>query len=244
MVTQLKITSKKVLKPTLAKLEALYLAGNLRDFWQSFESEILCHKVKFPLLEFVAVELYRFVPPDEQLPLIDRLLSLDYEGGYVVIGKLLQQRLPLNRAESVEKAAACIVQGDKWYVCDIISERVFGYGLLHDFAETVVLLRPFLTHPNFWLQRSLGIATHYATKKGLPPAEVNQLFNLLLPLATAKQTDVKKGVGWAFKTIARTHPTLVQPRLEAILADTAVTLWCKKKLKMGLALAEQQSKKG
>lgn len=243
MVTQKKITSKKALQPHLAELKALYLADNLPEFWRSLEAELLCHRVKFPLLEFVAQELYRIVPPAEQPALINRLLNLNYEGGYVVIGKLLQERLILNRAESVEQAAACILQGDKWYVCDIISERVFGYGLLHDFTETLPLIRPLLTHPNYWLQRSVGIASHYATKKGLPPDEVDQLFNLLLPLATARQVDVKKGVGWAFKTIAKTHPGLVQPRLDAILADTAVNAWCKQKLKTGLAQAEKRATK-
>lgn len=242
MVGQTKITSKKAIQPSLKKLESLYQTGNRHDFWQLFETELLQQRVKFPLLEFVAQELYRFVPPNEQLALVDRLLSLDHEGGYVVIGKLLQERLPNNRSESVERAAACIVQGDKWYVCDIIGERVFGYGLLHDFAEMVALLRPFLTHPNFWLQRSVGIATHYATKKGLPSAEVSQLFNLLLPLATSNQTDVKKGVGWAFKTVAKFHPELVRPRLAGILADKDVNPWCKNKLKVGLAMAEERAR--
>ncbi|MAT98471.1 MAG: DNA alkylation repair protein [Anaerolineaceae bacterium] len=242
MVSQTKITSKKAIQPTLEKLEALYQTGNQDDFWQLFETELLQQRVKFPLLEFVAQALFSFVPPNEQLALIDRLLSLDYEGGYVIIGKLLQERLILNREEAVERAAACIVQGDKWYVCDIIGERVFGHGLLHGFAEMVGVIRPFLTHPNFWLQRSVGIATHYATKKGLPSDEVNQLFNLLLPLATSKQTDVKKGVGWAFKTIAKFYPELVRPQLQAILADKDVNPWCKNKLKVGLALAEERAR--
>ncbi len=239
MAIQKKITRKTDIKPIIHQAKASYLAGDRKHFWQTLELELLHHRVKFPLLEFVARELCCFVPPAEQLAIVDRLLALDYEGGYVIIGIILQERLPLNRPEAVQKAAHCIIEGNKWYVCDIISERVFGHGMLHDFEEVVGLIRPFLTHPNVWMQRSIGIATHYATKKGLRQEDVNHLFNLLLPLAASHQLHVKKGVGWAFKTIAKFHPELVRPRLDEILADTAVNAWCKNKLKMGLAKGKQ-----
>ncbi|MCP4418355.1 MAG: DNA alkylation repair protein [Chloroflexi bacterium] len=212
----------------------------MHDFWQMLEFEILRHRVKFPLLEFVARELFRFVPQAEQLGIVNKLLTMDYEGGYVIIGIILQERLAINKSESVQKAAVCIIEGNKWYVCDIISERVFGHGLLHDFSGVEGLLRPFLTHPNVWMQRAVGIATHYATKKGLRQEDVDRLFSLLLPLASSRQMHVKKGVGWAFKTIAKFHPELVRPRLDGVLADTAVTPWCKNKLKIGLAMADKR----
>ncbi len=90
------------------------------------------------------------------------------------------------------------------------------------------------------MQRAVGIATHYATKKGLRQEDVALLFNLLLPLAISRQMHVKKGVGWAFKTIAKFHPELVRPRLDGVLADTAVTPWCKNKLKIGLSMADKR----
>ena len=240
MTIQKKITRKTDIRPIIQQAGALYLAGDGDGFWQVLEVELLHHRVKFPLLEFVARELCDFVPPVEQLAIVDRLLALDYEGGYVVIGMILQERLAINKDEAVQKAADCIIQGNKWYVCDIISERVFGHGLLTNFDEVVALIRPFLTHPNVWMQRAAGIATHYATKKGLAQADVNRLFNLLLPLAASRELHVKKGVGWAFKTIAKFHPELVRPRLDEILGDTAVNPWCKNKLKIGLTMAEKR----
>ncbi len=56
--------------------------------------------------------------PDFGIALADRLLALDYEGGYVVIGIILQERLTINKRESMQKAADCIIAGNKWYMCD------------------------------------------------------------------------------------------------------------------------------
>ena len=233
------ITRKADLRPLIANLKTLYLAQDDAGFWQLLESEILQHRVKFPLLEFVARELVQFIPQDKQLDFTDTLVTKTYEGQYVILGIVLQERLVTDMAQSFAKAEEYIIYGDKWYACDIISERVFGVGLLQDFDTAVSHIQTNIAHPNPWIVRSAGIATHYATYKGLAKEKVVVLFEMLLPAAQSKDKNIKKGVGWAFKTIAKHHPDIVQPRLDTIQNDPAINNWCKQKLVIGLQTAQK-----
>ena len=235
------ISRKSDLKPVVAELETYYLAGNESDFWYLLETEILQHRVRFPLLEYVARELVQVMPAEAQLNFTDRLVTKPYQGEYVLLAIVLQERMAIHLSQSFSKAEEYIIMADKWYACDNISERVCGEGLLRDFATAVSLIRANTTHPNHWLVRSTGVATHYATKKGLAKENVATLFETLMPAAQTKDYFAKKGVGWAFKTIAKFHPDIVQPQLEAIQNDPTINSWCKQKLKIGLSMAQKRT---
>ena len=237
--SQKTITRKADLRPLISKLETLYLAQDDAGFWQLLEGEILQHRVKFPLLEFVARELVQFIPQDKQLAFTDTLVTKNYEGQYVILGIVLQERMPTEMTPSFTKAEEYMILGDKWYACDIISERVFGVALLQDFDTAVSHIQTNITHPNPWIVRSTGIATHYATYKGLAKENVVVLFETLMPAAQSKDKNIKKGIGWAFKTIAKHHPDIVQPQLDTIQNDPAINNWCKQKLVIGLQMAQK-----
>ena len=237
--TQKTITRKADIRPLIAKLETLYLDQDDAGFWQLLEGEILQHRVKFPLLEFVARELVQFIPQDKQLDFTDTLVTKTYEGQYVILGIVLQERMATQMTQSFAKAVDYMIQADVWYACDIISERVFGVGLLQDFDTAVSHIQANINHVNPWVVRSTGIATHYATYKGLAKEKVVVLFDMLMPAAQSKDKNIKKGVGWAFKTIAKHHPDIVKSRLDAIQNDPAINSWCKQKLVIGLQMAQK-----
>lgn len=231
------ITRKSDLRPIVGRLEEAYDHGDLSDFWAALETEILQHRVKFPLLEFVGKEIASFMPYQRLLDTADAIAAKGYEGGYVVAAIILQSQLDEDAPLMFQKACDIIMEGNEWYVCDIVGERVYGHGLLVGFESNWPLIRPYLDHPSTWMQRSVGVAAHYATKKGLPAEKVAILFEALMPLARRTDLHVKKGVGWAFKTIARFHSDMVLARWEEIEADPSVNSWCKEKIRTGLATA-------
>lgn len=69
---------------------------------------------------------------------------------------MLQLRLP--------KAVEYMVKGNEWCTCDIISERVFGVGLLENFDDALEKLSHYIGHGNKWIRRALGTAVHLAVK--------------------------------------------------------------------------------
>jgi hypothetical protein len=115
---------------------------------------ILKKKIRFPILEFIAAELYETIPKKEQLRLADKIIECDEIGGNVIAGFLLQLRLEKHFTESITKAVEYIIYGNKWYVCDIIGERVMGHALLTEPEKIMPLLNTFTKHEDKWMVRS------------------------------------------------------------------------------------------
>lgn len=203
-------------------------------FIDTFHKSILSQKVKFPLLEYCAEEIYKLLPSDTQIPFCDAIEKLKTEGGNVIIGKVLQLRLPHYFNQSLEKATEYISKADIWYVCDIIGERVFGYALLHYPLKTLPKYQKLSSHSTNWVVRSLGAGGHYAIKKGLEKKEVQQLFEVLLTMANTNDKEVRQGVGWAAKTTAKFHPDIIIDFEVEIENKNKVANWFRKKIEIGL----------
>ena len=233
------ITRKSDLLPLVEQITQLYQAEEYERSWDVLEQDILQHKVKFPLLEVVARQYSRIIPFDQQLSFLRRIAETDYEGGYVLIGIILQERLSENLEETLEAAVGFIIKADKWYACDIIAERVFGVALLQHFEKSFPIVKQYTCHVNAWTRRATGIGMHYATKKGLDAVSVEKLFCLLISLSGKDSLEVKKGLGWALKTMARIHPQIVGKYRDQVLQDPQVDAWYKMKIRMGLNKANR-----
>lgn len=212
----------------------VYDAANMGLFLEIFNKRILSQKVKFPLLEFCAVEMHKLLPDDIQIPFCDAIEKLKTEGGNVILGKILQLRLPQHFDQSLKKATEYIGKADIWYVCDIIGERVFGYALLHYSNQTFPEFEKLSTHSINWVVRSLGAGGHYAIKKGLTKNYVQQLFEILLKMANTNDKEVRQGVGWAAKTTAKFHPDIISLYKSQVEDKDKVANWFRKKIKIGL----------
>ncbi len=201
---------------------------------QVLHAELLRHKVKFPLLEYATTLLYEALPEDEQLNFCDQVRQLQTIGGNVILGKMLQQRLPDHYDQSLARAAEYISQADAWYVCDIIGERVFGVALLTQPERTIPEIKKLAKHPSFWVVRSLGAGSHYAIKKGLGANHVEQVFALLFSMANTNHKEIRQGVGWAAKTTAKFHPDIIERYQSQIQDGEKVANWFRTKVKIGL----------
>jgi 3-methyladenine DNA glycosylase AlkD len=231
------ITSKSTLAPILARLSDLALKNDRDGYWQYLESEVLRHKVKFPILEYAAQEINQQLSRAEQDALIDKVAAAKHISSYPIIGKLIQLRLREGLKDNYDLAIKHIILGDEWYACDIISERVFGEGTLLDFEVSLSLMKAMGSHGNIWIERSIGIATHYATKKKLPRAQVEQLLLLMIRHAWKTQYFTKKGIGWAGKTIGKYHPDLIHQYTDHLKA-TKLSRWFITKVNIGLSMAK------
>lgn len=228
------VTRKSVVQTYLDEVLSAYQASGNAAGVAALDQQILSKKVKFPLLEYCGHVLYQTIPAQEQILFCDQVEALKTEGGNVILGIVLQNRLEDHFQESIAKASEYISQADVWYVCDIIGERVFGYSLLHEPDQTIPEFQRLAQHPSHWVIRSLGAGAHYAIKKGLAPQHVNTIFQLLLSLANAKNKEVRQGVGWAAKTTAKFHPDIID-QFHVEIADTKqVANWFRAKIKIGL----------
>lgn len=237
------ITRKSEIKIHLKKCIAVYHKGGIDLCVKETEVQLLNYKVKFPLLEYCATEFYTIILEKEQILFCDKIEALKKEGGNVLLGVLLQKRLTNHFKESLQKATEYISKADIWYVCDIIGERVFGFSLLHEPKKTIPEIKKLTTHPSRWVIRSLGAGTHYAIKKGLEKHHVVTMFKLLLTMANTKDKEIRQGVGWAAKTTARFHSTIITEFQKEINDTVNVANWFRTKVKIGLSRNKYYTKK-
>ncbi|NJM94611.1 MAG: DNA alkylation repair protein [Cytophagales bacterium] len=227
-----RIIRKKDIQTAWMLCQTMYVNGHIQSFADTVYLHILSHKVKFPLLEYVAQEMYVFLPQGMHISFCDQIERFKSEGGNVLLGKLLQLRMADHFDESLRKAVEYISNTTIWYVCDIIGERVFGYGLLHFPSKMLPEFQTLSSHHSNWVIRALGAGMHYAIKKGLEKSLTATLFEVLLGMAHTNDKEVRQGVGWAAKTTARYHPDIIVRFERQIQAQ--VPNWFRKKIEIGL----------
>jgi 3-methyladenine DNA glycosylase AlkD len=228
------ITQKPVIQSIIDKGLEKYDTGLEKNFIQYLHQELLQKKVRFPLLEYATQLLYNRIGFNEQLKILDAIMQLHEIGSSVIAGKMLQLRLHKGVEAAIETACTYIVLDDVWYGCDTIAERVMGHALLAQPEKTIPILKNLSQDNNPWLVRSVGVATHYATKKGLTKSAANEMFLLLFSLSHITEFHTKTGVGWGVKTIAKFHPEIIT-RHQLIINETpTVRPWFKTKIKIGL----------
>lgn len=227
------ITSKATVQALVAKAIDLHKTEGEVAFMDYMHTAILRKKIRFPLLELAAKELCKAIPTSEQLATTDKIIALHEIGGNVLVGIVLQNRLGSHFRESIDMAATYITTGNQWYVCDIIGERVMGHALLTMPEETIPVLRRFAGNEDKWIVRSIGVAAHYAIKKGLLKVYADEVFGLLLSLSNTTEFHTKKGIGWAAKTTAKFHPEIIEKYKDEIEAQQT-RQWFKTKVKIGL----------
>lgn len=216
--------------------DAINKAGveDMGELTLAIHSKILLKKIKFPVLEHCAAILFKKLDAEKHIAFTDELVKTKEIGCWVIVGKLLQYRLEEHFKECQYKAVEYIIYGNEWYVCDIIGERVLGHGLLMYPQKTLPLLQENTRHSDKWIVRAVGVAAHYATKKGLQMPYVEDVFKLLLSQANTTDFHTKKGIGWGAKTIAKFHPALMEKYSDAIFSSVEVKQWFKTKVNMGL----------
>ena len=195
------ITKKSKVKILLKKCLNAYHKKGINGLRDELSITTLAHKVKFPLLEYCAREIFNELDENEHI----KVETLKTEGGNVILGIILQERLMNHYEEVLIKATEYIPKATIWYVCDIIGERVFGHALLHYPDKTIPEVELLLKHPNQWVVRSLGAGIHYSIKKGIGEHNVQILFSSLLNLAKTTNKEIRQGIGWAAKTTAKFH---------------------------------------
>lgn len=188
------------------------------------------------MLEHAGKILYDDIPVKERITVLDKIISLREVGSYVLAGIILQLGSEKHFKRSIDKAMEYIIAGDEWYVCDIIGERVMGHALLRQPGKTLPALRKMATHDSKWIVRSIGVAGHYAIKKGLEKKYVEEMFLLLLSLGNTTELHTKKGIGWAAKTTAKFYPDIIM-KYSAEIEGTKQ--WFKTKVKIGLSRKEK-----
>ncbi|WP_051313126.1 DNA alkylation repair protein [Sporocytophaga myxococcoides] len=213
--------------------EALDAKG-FNEFLSEVHHRLLLAKIKFPLLEYCATEIFKRLDEKDHIEFCSGIAKLKTIGGNVLIGIILQRRLSVYFTQSMEKAADYIEQGEEWYVTDIIGERVFGVALLRYNTEALNFLYQLSNNASPFVVRSIGPGAHFAIKKGLPLKETEGLFKLLLSLANAKDGEIKRGIGWAAKTTAKFYPEIIKKYRDLIDDPEKTGAWFRTKLKIGL----------
>ncbi len=219
------VTRKSEVKEYLHSCISAYQEKGVSACVLELGSQILNRKVKFPLLEFCAHELSQKIKEGEQIMLCDKIEALRTEGGNVILGIMLQNRLENHFQKSIDKATEYTSKANIWYVCDIIGERVYGFALLHYPAKTIPEIRRLSNHPEKWVVRSLGAGVHYAVRKGLDKQNVATVFSILITMANTKDKEIRQGVGWAAKTTARFHPDVIEQYHAEIHDQEKVANW-------------------
>lgn len=231
------ITRKSDLRPILELCEKTYHSKGLEAMVLKIYSEILVHKVKFPLLEFCSEDWFNLISKKEQLLFCDYIEDLQTEGGNVVLGKFLLLRLPTDFEGSIQKTVGYLNRADIWYISDLIGERVFGGALLIDFEKSWKLYQPLLKDSSIWVIRAIGAGIHFSIKRGISEDKVRTIMLVLLDSQPSAHKEVKQGIGWATKTAARFHPELMHELLDQLPQHPPK--WMLGKIKIGWGYSEK-----
>lgn len=243
LVPAMKIIQSKIEVKRLTEEITSSKNNSLTELVEQINYLFLEKKIRFPLLEFAAKELYKIVPEKDQIKVTDKIIELHTIGGNVLAGIILQLRLKSHFTESHHKAIEYVIKEDLWYVCDIIGERVLGHSLLNDPEETIPLLKSYTNHSDKWVVRSIGVAAHYAVKKGLKKASVEKVFLILLSCANTIEFHTKKGIGWGVKTVSKFHPEIIEKYRDQIEGDPEIKQWFRTKIKIGLSRTNKYASK-
>jgi len=237
------ITRKSDLRLIIQNVLIVYTEQGKEVSIQYLTSHLLNHKIKFPLLEFIGEEFFLQTPKEDHLEFCDLIFSENTMGGLVLIGKILQLRLEFDWENSINKARYYISLSDEWYSCDIIGERVFGFGMRYYTHQCFKEIKSIFTSNNRWVLRGMGAGCHFAIKRGLPVEFVEQLFVELLKYGKSKDKEIRQGIGWACKTTAKFHPELIRIYNERINNELKVDNWVRRKVNVGLERAEYLKQK-
>ena len=233
------ISKKSEAKPIIETLKRFSAEDDYYGCVAHLHRELLSKRTKFPILEFTARELFDEIPACYQIAFCDKITSLNEIGSSVVTGIGLQLRLEDHFEESLEKAVEYVQEGNEWYHCDHIAERVHGFALLNYPEKTLPVLNRMVTDKDQWVVRMVGVAGHYAVKKGLKREYVTDVFRLILDNSHLSGIHVKSGLGWAAKTTAKFHPDIVESFAGEIESKKDVKKWFRKKVEKGLGRSEK-----
>lgn len=236
------INSRKTIRQRTQALEKVYREESFETFCDAVGTQLLQEKIRFPLLESAAHDFEQILTEDEAIAMGSRIMTMQTIGGNVIAGMLLRFRLETHFRLAHAKAVEFICYGNEWYVCDIIGERVIGHSLLYFPEETLPLLRNYRCHDNKWIVRSVGVATHYAVKKGLKKQYAEVMFLLLTELGGSTELHTRRGVGWGIKTIAKFHPDIIQKH-GSLLENDSLKPWFHYKIAIGLNRADKYAGK-
>ncbi len=178
---------------------------------------ILDKKVKFYKLDKLGLELghNNLKEKEKFLRFLDIVIDYEAMGGYVIASKSMIPFLDDDLDTVMKKSREYILKGNVWHVCDNISERSIGLGLVDHFEETLPWLDKFLSSGEPWLQRSTGVAIHFYTKRVRDdPEGIEKLLELIEPYLEVKSKDSVKGLGWGLKTMGRYYPDVLIPFLK------------------------------
>lgn len=233
------ITKKSTVKPIIESMKICIEEEDYYGCVSMFHKNILQEKVKFPILEYVAREVFTKIPDKCQLAFCDKITQLNEMGSSVVTGTALQIRLEEHLEESIAKSIEYIKFGNEWFHCDHISERVLGFAILNFPDVLIPVLPAFLKEENKWVVRMVGVGGHYAVKKGLKRIYVEELFRLMINNANRTNPDEKSGIGWAAKTTAKFHPDIAQKYQSVIESNPEVKQWFRTKVDMGFSRSDK-----
>ena len=226
--------SKKELSQITDQLVVLYRKGALTAFRTLITEEILTQKLPFPKAEFVGKKLFDELGPRAAVRIANGITPTKLMPAFPISGIILQQLMEEDLDYAFFKAREYILWGNVWYVTDIISERVFGMGLLRHFDRTMLHLPLHQKHPVVWIQRSVGISIHLAVKWGLDAEKSSILLELCENQLDTKTLTVKKGIGWGLETITSFHPAMVNAWLSSKGGKDALPIWAQRKVETGL----------
>lgn len=236
------IGSKKEVREIFEAFQKEFSDWTSDDSIKIIHKKILKQKIRFPVIEYFSELAFEEIPNKQLYKFLDKIIALDEIGSYTIARKMLQLNLKNDFSGSHKKANQYITRGNVWYACDIISERVLGSMLLLRPEETIQVNRKQITGDNFWLVRSVGVATHLATKWGLQKKYAKQQFELLLSRASVTDYHAVTGIGWAAKTIAKFHPDIIK-QFEKKLDSPNVKQWFRTKVNIGLGRAYKYAAK-
>jgi len=193
------------------RVAALVQAGQMTQAY-ALLAPVLAARTPFPMLGRIG-EAIGVGPWEPANTFLEHVAAAKTEGGWVVIGSALGQRLDCDPEGAFAQCRDFIIAADVWYAADILGERVPGPALVADFQPALDLLARWREDGNRWVRRAVGVSVHFWAKRSHGAAErapqAAALLAFLEPMFGEWDMDAVKGVAWGLKTLGKYYPDQV-----------------------------------
>lgn len=170
-----------------------------------------CFGVSFPLQDIIAQEISKFkVSKIEQIfSLLKCLWLSDSLEAQIITSKILSKIGRKEPEKTLIFIKSLLNNINNWAVCDTLATQGLR-GIINKIGEEILPLAiQNIKGKNKWIKRfdvvTIVELTH--NKKLKIPKRV---FNIIKPLMTAEDSDIKKAIAWALREISKKEPEMVK----------------------------------
>lgn len=171
--------------------------------------------VSFPIQDIIALEISKLGASDPEviLNLLKALWRSSSLEAQIITAKALGKVAKKAPEKTLTLIKNLLRDIDNWAVCDTLATQGIR-GIMPAHSDKILILSlKCIKNKNKWIKR-FGIVTVVELAHNKKLKISTKVFEIIKPLMTAEDADIKKAVAWALREISKRKPEMVRDFLK------------------------------